>query len=210
MLLLETISETMHDVAKELAPVLPKDFYLAGGTALALLIGHRESVDLDYFTPNTIATETLFNTIVSALPERQCQKTFEAPNTLWLTVDGVKLSFIQRKQPLIEVVQYKDLFPLASLADITVMKLAAICGRDEYKDYFDLSYLAEKTDVRSWPMWWSEVAPESDALSWLVALAQVSEVPDLPLKGNNLKSKVQVEQTLKKTVAEINQYLRIV
>ncbi len=199
----------MHAVAQELTRVLSPDFYLAGGTALALLIGHRESVDLDYFTPNEIATETLFNEIVSALPSRQCQKTFEAPNTLWLTIDGVKLSFIQRKQPLLEAVRQVDTFRLASLADITVMKLAAVCGRDEYKDYFDLSYLAEKTDVRSWPTWWNEVAPESDVLSWLVALAHVSEVPDFPLKGDCLKTKVHVEIILKKTVQEINSYLRM-
>jgi hypothetical protein len=210
MVHLETITPTMHSIAKELFPVLPPHFYLVGGTALALLIGHRESIDLDYFTPNDIDTVALFTDIVNALPERQCLKTFEAPNTLWISIDGIKLSFIKRKQPLLEEVIPEGAFRLASLADITIMKLAAICGRDEYKDYFDLSYLAEKTDVRCWPSWWIEVSPESDALSWLVALAHVSEVTEMSLKGARLKSKSQVESGLRKTVQEINKYLHIV
>ncbi|MBP6881856.1 MAG: hypothetical protein KBC35_04490 [Candidatus Pacebacteria bacterium] len=54
MIHLETISPRMHEVARVTHENLDSSYYLAGGTGLALLIDHRESIDLDYFTLSSV------------------------------------------------------------------------------------------------------------------------------------------------------------
>lgn len=66
MLQLETIIPDMQQIAVRLQAVLDESWYLAGGTALALQIGHRSSVDLDYFSPQTFSTDVLKDTLRSA------------------------------------------------------------------------------------------------------------------------------------------------
>jgi hypothetical protein len=201
----------MHIVATKLKSLLPASYYLAGGTALALQIGHRESVDLDYFTSEEIDTQHLFERIQLDFPGSNCQISYQEKNTLWITINTIKVSFIQRKQKMLMDFVHEDVFQMASLSDIVCMKLAAICGREEYKDYFDLAYLSESTDVRSWTTWWMKVSPESDTVSFLVALNSVVDISEVKLSaiGNTIKTKQEVVTILKKIVIEITKYLRL-
>lgn len=64
MLHQETITEEMKNVAKIIFDTLDSDFYLAGGTALALYLGHRKSIDLDYFIAKNFDTSLLKNKIM--------------------------------------------------------------------------------------------------------------------------------------------------
>lgn len=117
---------------------LRDDFYLAGGTALALQIGHRISVDLDFFSPNPIKkilltkVEEKFNT-VSVLVNTK--------NELTLTADRIKITFLH--YPFI--LKYKtvdtDIVPLASILDIVSMKAYTIGRRRSFKDYVDLYFI---------------------------------------------------------------------
>jgi len=76
-------------------------FYLAGGTALALIFGHRRSVDFDFFTPEHIDAQHLFQQCVKAFPACEVKKIFEEENTLYITVNGIKISFITYAYPTI-------------------------------------------------------------------------------------------------------------
>ncbi len=82
------IAAAFRSVSSALAD---SDFYLAGGTALALRLGHRLSVDLDLFSPTLDAVEPLLTTLRASLPGFVVTAT--APRTLEGALDGVEVSF---------------------------------------------------------------------------------------------------------------------
>lgn len=201
----ETISPKMTEIARTIHNHLDQAYYLAGGTALALLSGHRESVDLDYFTPLHIDTEKLKYSLLELFP--QILFTYEEVDTLWCTIDGVKASFISRPTPSLDKPQEENGFRLAGVRDLVVMKLNAVCGRDEYKDYYDLAELTTLTDAREWPVLWGKVYPASDPISWIVALSHVRNVTEVPLRGKTLRSKKEVEDILLSLVKELSSFV---
>lgn len=206
---LKTITDTMQNVARVIFENLDTGYYLAGGTALALCIGHRKSVDLDYFILKPIDTLALKTRISEVFAQSKVEILFEQKNTLWCTIDGVKVSFISRFDILLEPVQTADCFRIAGIKDITMMKLSAVCGREEYKDYFDLVCIAEQTDVRSWVSWWQEVYPEQDITSWVVALSAVDSVQKIPLDiTENFKTK-NVSGDIKNVVQEVTKQVKV-
>lgn len=120
---------------------LKKEWYLAGGTALALLIGHRESVDFDFFCPDVFDSSELSRELASFLPSFEI--TQEEENTLGLLMNGVKISFMTFQYPLLKPLIETPELMLASLEDIAGMKLSAIRSRHAQKDYIDLYFLLQ-------------------------------------------------------------------
>ena len=118
-----------------------ENFYLAGGTALALQLGHRRSVDLDFFSPSF----SNVNKFLDKLSEYKPQITQQAEGTLDVYIDEVKVSFLDYNYPLLEkTAKYEDV-DLASVLDIGSMKISAIASRGTKKDFVDLySILQEK------------------------------------------------------------------
>lgn len=201
----ETVTPAMLEIARAISETLGARYYLAGGTALALHIGHRKSIDLDYFIAEPIATPLLKERLAGRFGSK-VQITFEEKNTLWTTIEGVKVSFISRFETLLDEAARTDGLVLAGLRDITLMKLSAICSREEYKDYFDLACLAQHTDVRSWLSWWQEIYPNQDFTSWLVALGAVDSVPPVPLDALSACQSVSVSKTLLETARTLTEY----
>lgn len=122
-----------------------KDFYLAGGTALALYYGHRFSVDLDWFSEE-FSYSPNFRKKLSDLGklgvDSEDEKTFSG------SLDGVKISFFEYLYPLIyPKVNFKGNVFLASRPDIAVMKLEAAARRGTYKDFVDLYFLLKEYDI---------------------------------------------------------------
>lgn len=119
-----------------------ESFYLAGGTALALTIGHRDSIDFDFFCEKDIDTKMLFENCVRTFSPLTVTKTQEEENTLSVTIaEEVRLSFFSYPYPLIEPSINSDGLFLASLTDIGAMKLSAILSRSTLKDYVDLYFI---------------------------------------------------------------------
>ena len=120
--------------------IILKNFYLAGGTALALQLGHRKSIDLDFFSQNYPAQEQL----LQSLEEYQPVVAQQAKGTLDVFVYDVKVSFFEYKYPLLENTHPYNQIKLASILDIACMKIAAISQRGTKKDFVDLYVLLQK------------------------------------------------------------------
>lgn len=116
-----------------------KDFYLAGGTALALQIGHRISTDLDWFSTTCQLLAPERDRIRRAL-ERSGDFTVaaEQDTMLFTRLFGAEVSFIYQHHPLFEPTVNFNGIPLASPTDIGLMKLAAIVSRGTRRDFVDL------------------------------------------------------------------------
>ena len=118
-----------------------EDFYLVGGTALALHFGHRESIDLDFFSAQDFSLEKMKNE-VSAIG--QYRLTNEDDGTLDGMLDDVKLTFIRYEYPLLfPLVDFSGV-KLADERDIACMKIDAVSSRGSKKDFIDLYFLLEK------------------------------------------------------------------
>jgi hypothetical protein len=145
----EAAPEDMQDVLKSVsAALIETDFYLAGGTALALLEGHRVSLDLDFFSPSFADPEAMQTVLTETHPDAVV--TSISPRTLYLQIHGTTVSLFGYAYPLIAAPLRPgpSLLPLASREDIAAMKLAAIASRGSRKDFIDLWLLAS----RYWPL----------------------------------------------------------
>lgn len=116
-------------------------FYLAGGTSLALRIGHRESVDFDFFTLDDFDTKQLID-ILSGLGKFELL--IEDKNTLYAMLNEVKISFFKYKYPLLKPVFKHRYFQIADVFDVGLMKLEAISGRGAKKDFIDLFFILKQ------------------------------------------------------------------
>lgn len=116
-------------------------FFLGGGTGLALQIGHRRSVDFDFFSPDPFDT-------VKMVRRLDAIGTFELfhqdKDTINGSLDGVKLSFFHYRYPLVRPCLAYDSIAIASKLDIAAMKLEAIAGRGGKKDFVDLYFLLKE------------------------------------------------------------------
>ena len=121
-----------------------KSFYLAGGTALALHYGHRESVDLDWFTIKNIRTKDLLSKLSKIGKFVVLQ---EEENTIEGILDGVKVSFMSYPYVMLHDFSIYNKVNLASTLDIALMKLTAISGRNTKKDFIDLYYFLHKEKI---------------------------------------------------------------
>ena len=116
------------------------DFYMVGGTALALHYGHRKSIDLDFFSPKDFSLPHLKKS-VSELGNYTLEN--EEPGTLDGILDEVKLTFLRYEYPLLFPLISFDNIRLADPRDIACMKLDAISSRGSRKDFIDLFMLLE-------------------------------------------------------------------
>jgi hypothetical protein len=137
----EAMPEVLNALSKAL---LESDFYLAGGTALALLDGHRVSVDLDLFSPSFDDPEAVHAMLDQVVPDLTL--TSISARTLHLTAAGTAVSLFGYSYPLVAPLlrPHPGLLPIASREDIAAMKLAAIASRGSRKDFVDLWLLTTR------------------------------------------------------------------
>lgn len=121
------------------------DWYLAGGTALALQVGNRKSVDLDFFTEKRGFDENRL--LVHFLENKNWKTTIKEEGTIYGELFGAKVSFIAYpffipKQVPARYGSIRILHPL----DIAVMKIIAISQRGRKRDFLDLYWCAHNLE----------------------------------------------------------------
>jgi hypothetical protein len=135
----EVMSERQARILGDLGGDLAgRGFYLAGGTAVALHLGHRISVDLDWFTGQSFDPLTLLGHLKATGLGPADVTTDEG--TLHATMDGVRTTFLEYRYPLVrEAIPWSETGCLiASLPDLGAAKLSAIAGRGARRDFVDL------------------------------------------------------------------------
>jgi predicted nucleotidyltransferase component of viral defense system len=184
---------------------LKKGFYLAGGTGLALQIGHRDSVDFDFFNEKDIDTKKLFDGLVEIFKEHELLKIQEGNNTLSVLIDqSIKLSFFTYKYKLLNKTIDEEYLRLASVEDIGCMKLSAITGRASNKDYVDLYYILHSLELKDLLDKALEKFPNLDGNLILKSLVYFEDIEDEPIiyKNNNYIDLKEVHQFLIQKVKE--------
>lgn len=117
------------------------DAWLAGGSALALHLNHRVSVDFDFFTPKDFLASKLVSrlSVIGKFVQEKAEK-----GTILGQFEGVKFSLFHYSYPLLKTPIVFSGIKIARLEDIAPMKLTAICDRGSKKDFIDTYFLAKK------------------------------------------------------------------
>ena len=118
---------------------------LVGGTALALQIGHRKSIDLDFFG------DINFENIYTADTFKNFKKVITLKSSKHInifSIDDVKVDFVNYTYPWLQNEIVMDGIRLAGIQDIAAMKLAAVTGRGSRKDFIDIYFLLQDYNLR--------------------------------------------------------------
>ena len=115
-----------------------KGLRLVGGTALALQIGHRQSIDLDFFG-NTEFKNISFENILATFESVRIVN--NSPFIKQYFINDVKVDFVQYPYKWIRKEIFIDKIAMASTEEIAAMKLAAVTNRGSRKDFIDIYYL---------------------------------------------------------------------
>jgi len=143
--------ECLRPEAARLLPVVanalqPYNPVLAGGTALALQVGHRVSVDFDFFTNDEFDPAAVLRAVQATSAEVQSLKL--EPGTAVMIVDRVKVSLFQYPYPFAEPMELFNGTKVAGIVDITGMKLIGIMQRGARRDFVDLYTVLRTTPFR--------------------------------------------------------------
>ncbi|REH01000.1 nucleotidyl transferase AbiEii/AbiGii toxin family protein [Flavobacterium aquicola] len=149
MLCKETVTKEMWELLQRLMKDEKlKDYILVGGTALALRLGHRLSIDIDLFTTkdfdSLMMLKYLHDTYGANLKESRLSQ-----NTVLTHIDDIKIDLITHNYPLLNSVEETEGVRMISNEDIGAMKLHAIHqSGDRYKDFVDMYFMLEQEPLK--------------------------------------------------------------
>lgn len=146
MLYKETVSPaTLELLTRLMQDKTLEDFFLVGGTALALQIGHRISIDIDLFSQSPFDENQLSSYLES---QNQFRLNYLGKNTIKGQINSVQTDFITHAYPLVNDVLVVEDVRMASLEDIAAMKLNAIIGNGtRLKDFIDIAFLSSRLSL---------------------------------------------------------------
>lgn len=150
------------------------DFFLVGGTSLALQLGHRKSIGLDLLTRNDIDVSVLDNHLKENYGFRQ---RFRANNTLKGDIDGVFIDCIKYDYPLLKPVLVEENIRIASMEDVCCMKLSEITDNGtRVKDFVDIAFLSTKFSLSEMLLFYKQKYTEENVITPVKALLYFDDI----------------------------------
>ena len=137
--------EVLNKNQLDLLPLLKsfkREFYLVGGTAIALHIGHRSSIDFDLFKQSRFNTSKILTKIRTH--KHNYQITRNVYDQLNLIISDVKFTFFEYPFPINADVKFEDYIKIPPLLDLAAMKAYALGRRAKWKDYVDLYFIIKQ------------------------------------------------------------------
>lgn len=174
-----------------------KKLLLAGGTSLALQIGHRISVDIDLF--GEINVDRI--DIINELKKIGKVKTIHHTNNVNIfTVNDIKVDIVNYSYPWIQKPLIKDNIRLANIIDIAAMKISAITGRGSMKDFIDLYFLLKQFSLKQMLEFYEKKYNDASVFMALKSLTYFEDansdiMPKMfeQISWNDIKSEISVQ-----------------
>jgi len=178
MLQLQTVKPNTLELLKSLMQKeYLNSFVLVGGTALALQMGNRESIDLDLFSTADFSSNEILS---SLLNDYQIVVNNQHSQTLISTINQVKVDFIKFHYPFIRPFEIIENIRMASIEDIAAMKLDAITGRGSKKDFYDLFFLLQNHSIDELFSFYSEKYPHQTTFHVIRSLSYFDDAEIQP------------------------------
>lgn len=175
MLYTQTVAPRTLELLKKLEaePSLAA-FNLAGGTALALYLGHRKSVDLDLFTPQSFDAKKLETFLADKYGFRT---DFMETDTLKGTIDGVKVDCIAHRYDYLRPPYEESGIRLYDMEDIIAMKLSAIADNgSRLKDFVDIACLSTRHTFYDMLKCYERKFPEANVIRPFKAITYFDDI----------------------------------
>ncbi|MCX6251189.1 MAG: nucleotidyl transferase AbiEii/AbiGii toxin family protein [Bacteroidetes bacterium] len=116
-----------------------RSFYMVGGTAIALHLGHRRSIDFDLFSPSALVKYRIKGKLLQ-IPFKKIP-VFEDYNQLHLQINNIKVTFFHFPYPIKHPVKVDSFITIPTLLSLASMKAFALGRRAKWKDYVDLFFI---------------------------------------------------------------------
>ena len=175
-----------------------KEFYLVGGTSLALQMGHRNSIDIDLFTQNEFDDGELIENLSSYF---SVKIVYSRANTIISIIDGIKCDFIRHNYKFLREPIQEENITFLSKEDIVAMKLNAIVQSGKrLKDFIDIYYLLEFFSITEMIAFYVEKYPNMNPMIPLKAVTFFHEI-DPNLDPPILKKPISLSK-IKKRILE--------
>ena len=126
----------------ELLPLISqfkREFYLVGGTAIALHIGHRESIDFDLFKLADLRKNDVYKKVIAS--KFGYKFGYENYEQLNLIINHVKFTFFSFPHKIPSIEEIKGVIKMPDLLTLAAMKAFALGRRAKWKDYLDLYFI---------------------------------------------------------------------
>jgi hypothetical protein len=174
----QTVEPKTLDLLKSISslPLFSKH-RLVGGTALALIFGHRLSIDLDFFSTEPLDhEEILFSIKTIGKVEVVSKSTFI--NSFF--INNIKVDFVSLPYEWIDDPILENPIKLASIKDIAAMKLAAITNRGSKKDFIDIALLIKEVGLDDMILCYKEKYPDGMKMMVLRSLVYFEDAESQP------------------------------
>lgn len=175
MLHTKTVERSTLELLKQLQkkPYL-QDFYLVGGTALALDLGHRRSIDLDLFSDFSFDVIQLLENLQN---DFNYTLFFSATNSLKGSIDNIKIDIMAHRYTLIRKPITSEGVSMLSIPDIIGMKLNAISGSGQrVKDFIDIYFLLKSISLDKMISFYKEKYPQNNESIVLKSLVYFDDI----------------------------------
>ena len=208
MLQKKSIREPLWDLLKELQySKIFENYFLVGGTALSLQLGHRMSDDIDLFTRHDINKEEILEFL-----NKNYNGNYQIINIqniiLQVIINEIKVDFVKYNYELIENVKVENGIKYLGKKDIAAMKLMAIANRgDQAKDFIDIYYLLKDIPLKDMFDYYKKKYQQNDISlikRSLVYFDDVTETNWLAVKL--IKDKLSIDKIKGKIIDELNNY----
>ncbi|WP_207632825.1 nucleotidyl transferase AbiEii/AbiGii toxin family protein [Foetidibacter luteolus] len=177
-----------------------QDFYLVGGTGLALQLGHRHSIDIDLFTHVNFDPQVISGLLGETFGEAYAQRNF---NSLMLFgyLNSVKVDFVNTKVPLLFPLLNIDGIRIADVRDIAILKFQAILKRGSKKDFIDLYELLQKFEIGELLKLFQQKYPNASDVQLLMSMTYFEDAEEdiMPVVYTE-KRWEKIKDTIKKHV----------
>ncbi len=166
--------ETLQLLNRLMSDERMSSFYLVGGTALSMYLGHRQSIDLDLFATNDFDSRQM---MVYLSDSYGFKESFIRNNTLKGKIGRVDVDLIAYNYPMIKPLHVENGLRLAGMEDIIAMKLSAITDNGtRLKDFVDIAFLSTKFSFNSMLSFYLQKFQGANELSVFKALTYFDDI----------------------------------
>lgn len=176
-------------------------FFLVEGTALALQIDHRLSIDLDFFSMQSFDNQQMEGYLSE---QYGFQTDYVANNTLKGFVQNIKVDFLTHAYPLVKSLVQEEGLSLASLEDIGAMKLNAIAhSGNRQKDFYDIYFQLEHHSLQDLLSAYQTKYSNSNPIIPLKGITWFEDI-DFEMEKPMLKRKISFDAVKKRLLEAAN------
>jgi hypothetical protein len=174
-----------------------KDFYLVGGTALALQLGHRSSIDIELFSQSEFAGDEILSLLTT---KYRVEEIYRRENTIISLINNIKTDFIKHSYPHILPPITEEGITFLSKEDIAAMKFHAIIQSGKrHKDFIDIYFLLQHFSMNQMVEFFGQKYTYTNPMIALKAVNFFDEIDEAidppkllkPLSISQIKKRIQ-------------------